>query len=186
MRRPSALSRYSLNPVPGRVWRKPTYWPYGVRCAGGVTLIRAFAWNLRSWPTMPRAETARPKVPMRRPGADCSVVVIAMYLGSGAVPDAFNSLIRAVRRDGFDLGQLAARRPHFASKARRFSPPLTARTRTGNIRRDAGEGVAQEIETKLGDAGVCRESAAAVLLVHCPPWLLRHHSCLPRAPDKMY
>jgi len=54
-----------LSPVPGRVWREPTYWPYGVRCIGGVTRIRAFVRNLRTWPTMPRekaqaAETARP------------------------------------------------------------------------------------------------------------------------------
>src|ERR1700722_2398434 len=79
----------SLSPVPGRVWRKPTYWPYGVRCIGGVTLIRAFARNLRTWPTMPRekaqaAETARPKVPMRRSGADCSVVVMRRGNARGA------------------------------------------------------------------------------------------------------
>src|SRR5664279_1227672 len=54
---------------------------YGVRCIGGVTLIRAFVRNLRTRPTMPRekaqaAETARPKVLMRRSGADCSVVVM--------------------------------------------------------------------------------------------------------------
>src|SRR5208282_1769226 len=71
--------RWPANFAVARQWRKPTYWPYGVRCAGGVTFIRAFAWNLRTWPTMPRekaqaAETARPKVPMRRPGADRSVV----------------------------------------------------------------------------------------------------------------
>src|ERR1700676_3618617 len=78
-----------LSPVPGRVWREPTYWPYGVRCIGGVTLIRAFVRNLRTWPTMPRekaqaAETARPKVPMRRSGADCSVVVMRRGNACGA------------------------------------------------------------------------------------------------------
>src|SRR5271165_7356541 len=78
-----------LSPVPGRVWREPTYWPYGVRCIGGVTLIRAFVRNLRTWPTMPRekaqaAETARPKVLMRRSGADCSVVVMKRGNARGA------------------------------------------------------------------------------------------------------
>ena len=37
-----------------RVWRKPTYWPRGVRCIGGMTLIRALVRNLRTCPTMPR------------------------------------------------------------------------------------------------------------------------------------
>src|SRR4029450_1008763 len=63
----------------GAAWRQPTYWPCGVRCAGGVTLIRALTWNVRTWPAMARekaqaAPTARPKVPMRRLGADCFVV----------------------------------------------------------------------------------------------------------------
>jgi len=63
----------SLHDVPGRAWRRPTYWPCGVRCAGGVTLILAFVWNVRTWPAMPRekvqaAPTARPKVPMPERG----------------------------------------------------------------------------------------------------------------------
>src|SRR5215467_14101208 len=32
---------WSCTTAPGRVWRKPTYWPRGVRCIGGMTLIRA-------------------------------------------------------------------------------------------------------------------------------------------------
>jgi len=35
--------------VPGKHRRKPTYYSCGVRCAGGVTLIRAFVGNLRTW-----------------------------------------------------------------------------------------------------------------------------------------
>src|ERR1700746_2080684 len=30
----------------------PTYWPCDVRCSGGVTLIRALVWNLRTCPVM--------------------------------------------------------------------------------------------------------------------------------------
>jgi hypothetical protein len=26
----------------GAAWQMPTYWPCGVRCSGGMTLIRAF------------------------------------------------------------------------------------------------------------------------------------------------
>ena len=37
------------NSVPGKAWRIPTYWPYGVRCIGGVNLIWAFVRNLRTW-----------------------------------------------------------------------------------------------------------------------------------------
>ena len=35
----------SIPLVPGSAWRKPTYWPCGVRCAGGVTLIQALVWK---------------------------------------------------------------------------------------------------------------------------------------------
>src|SRR5262252_5247354 len=45
---------WSCSTAPGRVWREPTYWPHGVRCIGGMTLIRALVWNLRTYPTMPR------------------------------------------------------------------------------------------------------------------------------------
>ena len=33
----------------GEAWQIPTYWPCGVRCTGGMTLIRAFVRNLRTW-----------------------------------------------------------------------------------------------------------------------------------------
>jgi hypothetical protein len=29
-------------------WKVPAYWPCGVRCRGGMTLIRAFVRNLRT------------------------------------------------------------------------------------------------------------------------------------------
>src|SRR5665811_2106128 len=43
-----------LTTAPGKVWRKPTYWPCGVRCLGGVTLIRALVRNLRTCMAMAR------------------------------------------------------------------------------------------------------------------------------------
>ena len=54
-----------------------------------MTLIRAFVRNVRTWPAMPRekaqaAKTARPKVPMRRRGADCLVVVMKRGNARGA------------------------------------------------------------------------------------------------------
>jgi hypothetical protein len=46
----------------GGAWRVPTYGPCGVRCKGGVNLIRAFARNLRTWLAMIRkkAQAAEP------------------------------------------------------------------------------------------------------------------------------
>ena len=40
--------------VPGAAWRVPTYWLCGVRCRGGVNLVRAFVRNLRTWLAMER------------------------------------------------------------------------------------------------------------------------------------
>jgi len=73
-----------LSDALGSAWRQPTYWPCGVRCAGGVTLILALTWNVRTCSAMPRekvqaATTVRPKVPMRRAGADR--LVVAMKAG---------------------------------------------------------------------------------------------------------
>ena len=78
-----------LDDAPGRAGRLPTYWPCGVRCAGGVTLILAFARNVRTWPAMLRekaqvAKTTRLKVPMRRRGADCLVLVMKRGNARGA------------------------------------------------------------------------------------------------------
>src|SRR6202023_1450151 len=54
--------------------------PSGIRHVGGAKLNLALVWNVRTWPAMlgekaQAAPTARPKVPMRRRGADCPVVV---------------------------------------------------------------------------------------------------------------
>ena len=37
----------------------PTYWPCGVRCIGGVTLIRALLRNLGTWQVMLRERHKR-------------------------------------------------------------------------------------------------------------------------------
>ncbi len=55
--------------------------PSGIRHVGGAKLNQALVRNVRTWPAMLRekaqaATTARPKVPMRRRGADCLVVVM--------------------------------------------------------------------------------------------------------------
>ena len=51
----------------------------GRRRLGGAKLNQALVWNVRTYAVMRRekaqaAQTARPKAPMRRLGADCSVV----------------------------------------------------------------------------------------------------------------
>src|SRR3984893_8295238 len=65
---------------PGSAWGMHRDSPRGIRHGGGAKLNRALVRNVRTWPAMPRekaqaAPTARPKVPMRRRGADCLVVV---------------------------------------------------------------------------------------------------------------
>ena len=57
------------------------YGPSGIRHVGGAKLDQALVRNVRTYTAMPRekaqaAPTARPKVPMRRLGADCLVVVM--------------------------------------------------------------------------------------------------------------
>src|SRR3954451_23226817 len=37
---------WGRKPFPGTLWRVPADWPCGVRCTGGVTLIRAWVRNL--------------------------------------------------------------------------------------------------------------------------------------------
>src|SRR6202023_1460621 len=63
--------------------------PSGIRHVGGAKLNLALVRNVRTWPAMPRekaqaAPTARPKVPMRRRGADCPVVVMKRGNARGA------------------------------------------------------------------------------------------------------
>src|SRR6516162_6433442 len=63
--------------------------PSGIRRAGGAKLNQALVRNVRTYTAMPRekaqaAQTARPKVPMRRLGADCSVVATKRGNARGA------------------------------------------------------------------------------------------------------
>src|SRR5262245_16899133 len=58
-------------------------------CVGGANLNRALVRNVRTYTAMPRekaqvATTTRPKVPMRRLGADCLVVVMKRGNARGA------------------------------------------------------------------------------------------------------
>src|SRR6516165_2364714 len=63
--------------------------PSGIRHGGGAKLNRALIRNVRTWAAMLRekaqaAPTARPKVQMRRRGADCLVVVLKRGNARGA------------------------------------------------------------------------------------------------------
>src|ERR1700758_2448988 len=65
-------------PGPGGARKVPTYWPCDVRRTGGVTLVRAFVRNLRTWAVM-RREKAQVDIPRAEstqapPGANCFVV----------------------------------------------------------------------------------------------------------------
>jgi hypothetical protein len=73
----------------GRAWRKPTYWPCGARCIGGVTLIWALVGNLRTCAVMLRekAQAADPRGRKYRcadAGADCFVVALKRGNARGA------------------------------------------------------------------------------------------------------
>jgi len=52
-------------PEPGGARKQPTYCPCDVRRTGGVTLVRAFVRNLRTWAVM-RREKAQVDVPRGR------------------------------------------------------------------------------------------------------------------------
>src|SRR5258705_3618035 len=74
---------------PGSARENPEVCPSGIRHGGGAKLNQALVWNVRTWPAMPRekaqaALTAGPKVPMRRRGADCLVVVMKRGNARGA------------------------------------------------------------------------------------------------------
>src|SRR5215467_12594560 len=63
--------------------------PSGIRHVDGAKLNQALVRNVRTYTAMPRekaqaALTARPKVPMRRLGADWSVVVVKRGNARGA------------------------------------------------------------------------------------------------------
>ena len=64
---------------PGSARGNPEVCPSGIRHVGGAKLDQAFVRNVRTYTAMPREKAqavpiARPKVPMRRTGADCFVV----------------------------------------------------------------------------------------------------------------
>src|SRR5258708_8463617 len=66
---------------PGSARENPEVCPSGIRHVDGAKLSQALVWNVRTWPAMLRekaqaAPTARPKVPMRRRGADCLAVAM--------------------------------------------------------------------------------------------------------------
>src|SRR5262244_932291 len=74
---------------PGSVRENPEACPSGIRHVGGAKLNQALVRNVRTYAAMRRekaqaAQTARPKVPKRRLGADCSVVVMKRGNARGA------------------------------------------------------------------------------------------------------
>src|SRR6516225_2095172 len=74
---------------PGSARGNPEVCPSDIRHVGGAKLDQAFVRNVRTYTAMLRetaqaAPTARPTVPMRRLGADCSVVVTKRGNARGA------------------------------------------------------------------------------------------------------
>ena len=53
-RNPTRHQNRGLLHALGAAWKVPTYWPCGVRCIGGMTLIWAFVRNVRTGSVMPR------------------------------------------------------------------------------------------------------------------------------------
>ena len=75
------MSKPGAGPASGISLGDAWYSPSGIRYVGGAKLSQALVRNVRTLPAMPREKTqaapgASPKVPMRRRGADCSVVVL--------------------------------------------------------------------------------------------------------------
>src|ERR1017187_6603474 len=78
----------SLLSAPGAAWKVPTYWPCGVRCRAGVSLIAGFRAELENLVGSVKGKgtsgrTVRLKVPMGQSGADCSVVPMKRRNGRG-------------------------------------------------------------------------------------------------------
>src|SRR5713226_2404795 len=74
---------------PGSARENPEVCPSGIRHVDGAKLNQALVWNVRTYTAMLRekaqaAPTARPKVPMRRLGAHCLVVVMKRGNARGA------------------------------------------------------------------------------------------------------
>ena len=78
-----------LVPSPGRSWRRPVYWPGGIRRADGVILSQALVWNYENQtvackPKGTRGEPLRLIVGMATDGADSSVVALKAGNAAGA------------------------------------------------------------------------------------------------------
>src|ERR1700682_2063571 len=106
--------------------------PKRIRHVGGAKLNLALVRNVRTWPAMARekaqaAPTARPKVPMRRRGADRPVVVTKRGNARGAKGAGHRHLARVNRqREEPDVQWKAAAfaRWHEPDDARVSSPDL--------------------------------------------------------------
>src|SRR5260370_4265202 len=91
-------------PLPsGSARENPEVCPSGIRHVDGAKLDQALVWNVRTWPAMLRekgqaAPTARPKVPMRRRGADCFVVVMKRGNARGAKGAGHRHLLGSTAR----------------------------------------------------------------------------------------
>src|SRR6516164_9633756 len=77
--------------------------PRGIRHGGGAKLNQALVRNVRTYTAMPRekaqaAPTARPKVPMRRLGADCFVVAMKRGNARGAKGAGYRRWDRVIRQ----------------------------------------------------------------------------------------
>src|SRR5271169_6473978 len=83
------MSKPGVDPTSGISLGDAWDGPSGIRHVGGAKLNLALVRNVRTLPAMPRekaqaAPTARLKVPMRRRGADCLVVVMKRGNARGA------------------------------------------------------------------------------------------------------
>src|SRR6516164_10713117 len=107
----------------------------GIRRIGGAKLNQALVRNVRTWPAMLRekaqaAQTARPKVLMRRRGADCSVLVTKRGNARGAKGAGHRHLARVNRQreEPDDQWKAAAfARWHEPDELRGSSPDLVQR-----------------------------------------------------------
>src|SRR6516162_10575325 len=109
--------------------------PSDIRHVGGAKLDQALVWNVRTYTAMPRekaqaAPTVRPKVPMRRLGADCSVVAMKRGNARRAKGAGHRHLARVNRqREEPDVQWKAAAfaRWHEPDESRGSSPVLVQR-----------------------------------------------------------
>src|SRR5215831_10411239 len=95
----------------GMILRDALDCPRGIRHGGGAKFNQALVRNVRTYTAMPRekaqaAPTARPKVPMRRLGADCFVVPWSE--GSGSSPLGSGQPATGRTRQSIEGGSLRA------------------------------------------------------------------------------